>query len=54
MITLNACFPRAAAAAQHEREVRGAEDEAEAAKEASDKAVQALKHSRMVCLLFAY
>ena len=53
LIPLPDCFPRAAAAAQHDREVRGAEDEAEVAKEESDRAAQTLKHARMVmCLLF--
>ena len=47
------CLPRAAAAAQHDREVRGAEEEAEVAKEESNRAAQTLKHARMVmCLLF--
>ena len=38
---------RAAQAAQHEQEVKGAEGEVEAAKEEHDKASKALKHARM-------
>ena len=39
---------RAAQAAQHEQEVKGAEGEVEAAKEEHDRAAQALRHARMV------